>query len=87
MDDLFSPAVGAFDSSLPQPGVNTLSFTLDALNCTNGCIAPTGQSAYLNSVALAPVTFTPEPGTLGMMAAGLLAAFAVRRRTRNVPVN
>jgi hypothetical protein len=83
------PNQAAFESLLSLPEVTSYAFTLDVGDCTAhgnttvACIEPTDPSPYFNSLNLTPQTNTPEPGTLGLMAAGLLTACIVRRRKKN----
>lgn len=84
------PNQSAFTSFLSLPETTSYSFTLDVGNCTaNGnktvaCIVPGDPTGYFESLTLTPLTTqsTPEPGTMGLMAAGLLTAMAARRRMR-----
>jgi len=81
------PNEGAFESLLSVPATSSYSFVLDVGDCSargrgeTFCIVPTDPTAQFESLTLtAQGTAAPEPGTLGLMTVGLLAAFGVRRR-------
>jgi len=84
------PNEAAFESFLDLPGATSYNYTLDVGDCTAGAVfgnktvaciqAIPDPTGYFNSLTLTPQSTTPEPGTLGLMAAGLLAAFAVRKK-------
>lgn len=81
------PNEGAFESLFSVPGTTSYGLVLDLGDCTAGgsketyCIQPTDPSGHFESLTLtAQGTPAPEPGTLGLMTVGLLAAFGVRRR-------
>ena len=62
------------------------SFVYQILNPSLGLQAPTvgnpiGQTSIQGAVTDTTPTGTPEPATFGLMAAGLGAAFALRRRS------
>lgn len=84
------PNESAFESYLSVPGTASYSITLDVGDCTaNGnktvaCIAVPDPTAYFNGLTLSPQGTVPEPGTLGLMAVGLLATFAAHRRIKKV---
>jgi hypothetical protein len=51
------------------------------------CIAQTDPTAYFNSLDMTPIPASvPEPGTVGLAAAGLLAGIFALRRRRNANV-
>ena len=82
------PNEAAFESLLSQPDASSYNFVLDIGDCTDGarytaCIQPLDPSAAFNSLTLQPNIVAPEPGTLALMAAGLLAMFGARHRVEN----
>jgi len=81
------PNQAAFESFFSLPASASYAFTLDVGDCTRGfksgqCITPTDPSASFISLSLTPQG-TPEPGTLGLGVAGLLAVAGLRRRLSN----
>jgi hypothetical protein len=87
------PLESSFVSYMELPA-SSYDFTLDVGNCTAGsgnktvaCIAQTDPTAYFNSLDMTPIPASvPEPGTVGLAAAGLLAGIFALRRRRNANV-
>jgi len=80
------PNQGAFETDFIASGDYWL-FNLDVGDCFSGnkaaaCIVPTDPSAQFISFNI--IAEDPEPGTMSLVAAGLLAAIAARRR-RTMP--
>lgn len=77
------PDQAAFEGFLSLPGATSYSFTLDVGDCTadsesQQCIIATDPSASFLSLGLTSQA-TPEPGTWGLSAAGVLAIAGLRR--------
>lgn len=85
--------LASFDSLFGLASSTALSFTLDVGNCRSGsksvaCIAPTDPSAQFISLVISsdptskPESTTPEPGTLGLLGAGMAIIILGLRRGR-----
>jgi hypothetical protein len=75
----FDPEFAIFSQISADPGFNPFSFNLSTQTLTTSFTVPAGVPMTGGSQVLS-YTVTPEPGTLGLMATGLLGVAGMIRR-------